>query len=110
VAGEIQEAAAEAGAGITVIKSRIAREAADFAQWNRPPIVTDLSHSALGEWKYIFAMPRLRPAPVLHWSRSKNPIWTSLPVPLPRLTRNQLQIEFGGTFVSEEQVLWNKEQ
>ena len=31
-------------------------------------------------------------------------------VPLPCLTRNQLQIEFGGTSIQKEQVQWNKEQ
>ena len=36
---------------------------------------------------------------VLHLKRSKNPIWSSLLVPLPRLTRNQFQIVFGGTFI-----------
>ena len=33
------------------------------------------------------------------WNRSKNPIWSFLLVPLPRLTRNQFQIEFGGTSI-----------
>jgi hypothetical protein len=31
-------------------------------------------------------------------------------VPLSRLTRNQLHIEFGGTSIQKEQVQWNKEQ
>lgn len=31
-------------------------------------------------------------------------------VPLSRLTRNQLHIEFGGTSIPKEQVQWNKEQ
>ena len=36
---------------------------------------------------------------VYTYYRSKNPIWIFLLVPLPGLTRNQLQIEFGGTSI-----------
>lgn len=40
----------------------------------------------------------------VYWKGSKNQIWSFLLVPLPCPTRNQLQIEFGGTSIPKEQV------